>query len=78
MAKLVETVARAIHDLGEPGIVDCRDLARAAIAAQLNDMAEPSLEVIDAGFDASETSDCSPSAVWQAMLAQYRKGRRYT
>ena len=79
MADLVETVdlVRCQIRSRVTGFVgnyeECEnELARAAIAAVLDDMAEPSEGVIDAGFDAAP-DDCSPSAVWQAMLAQYRK-----
>ena len=48
------------------------ELARAAIAAVLDDMAEPSEAVL---ATVAEGVDARPLAIefWQAMLAQYRK-----
>ena len=51
-------------------IVAAEHAARAAIAAVLNDMAEPSAGMIDA---VRRLGSASVPKVWQAMLAQYRK-----
>lgn len=52
-------------------VEDTRSNARAAIAAVMNDMAEPSEGMLDA---AHEFWPCfERKGVWQAMLAQYRK-----
>ena len=92
MADLVETVARtvALEFNVDPDVFigmhgrhrwekQWHAIARAAIAAVLDDMAEPSAGMLEAGTyvieDWSEIVDTRElaSRVWQAMLAQYRK-----
>ena len=84
MAGLVETVARAVAIAdAKPGQTQLlltsknymsatRKLAKAAIAAVLDDMAEPSAGMLEAGHGGGINAEYT-KLVWQAMLAQYRK-----
>ena len=84
MADLVETVARAVAIAdAKPGQTQLlltsknymsatRKLAKAAIAAVLDDMAEPSEGMIEAGALARARGYATDD-IWEAMLAQYRK-----
>ena len=53
-------------------VEEARSNARAAIAAVLNDMAEPSAGMLEAGHGGGINTEYT-KLVWQAMLAQYRK-----
>ena len=85
MADLVETVARkvALEFDVDPDVFigmhgrhrwekQWHSIARAAIAKVLDDMAEPSEGMLDAGA-LVRASGYATDDIWQAMLAQYRK-----
>jgi len=83
----VEKVARAISSERDspnnpfPITEYDMDLARAAITALLDDMAEPSEGMVKTFIDAALATSLGPDCKWpdyarrqwQAMLAQYRK-----
>lgn len=79
---VVERVARAVEAsetqwIGiDPGSPEwCRKVACAAIAALFDWMAEPSGNVIEAGYKAADDANEWENALihWQAMLAEMRK-----
>ena len=79
MADLVETVALELYralERDEPIMQPqgtWKDAARAAIAAVLDDMAEPSQAMLDEAYVVMTSDERHMDDAWQAMLAQYRE-----